>query len=62
MGSRAFIEVEMKAVLRGLQIARDRSTISKLWVHLDSSLIVGMLQGGYNVPADLAKSSTSVQA
>ena len=37
------MKVELKAVLRGLRIAKDRR-IQKLWIRLDSSVVVDILQ------------------
>ena len=44
LGSCSSMTVEIQAVLRGLKIAKDL-LIAKLWVQLDSKVLVDMLQG-----------------
>ena len=43
LGICSLVKAELKAVLRGLRIAKDRR-IQKLWIRLDSSVVVDILQ------------------
>ena len=44
-------KAELKAVLRGLKLARTLG-FTKLWVNLDSSCVVGFIRGAFNLPIE----------
>jgi len=44
IGHCSSIKAELKAVLRGLQVAKERG-VQKMWIKSDSFVLLGMLRG-----------------
>ena len=51
MGCCTSTKAKLKAVLRGLKLARTLG-FTKLWVNLDSSCVVGFIRGAFNLPIE----------
>lgn len=51
MGSYTLVKTDLKVILWGLRLARERG-LQKLYVNLDSLVIVGFLQGIYQTPLE----------
>jgi len=43
-GKCTFVKAELRAVLRGLKMARDLG-LKRIWLQADSTIVVGMLRG-----------------